>query len=61
MCKRDALECVRIRLWPLRREDRSRVLIGAAGTWRSDWRRWDVGVLLLALAREGIDSTVHIC
>ncbi len=46
------------------REESSRVLIGAAGTWRSDWRRWDVGVLigqsacrLLALAREEIDST----
>ncbi len=61
VCRRDALECVRIHLWPLRREHRSRVLIGAAGTWRSDWRRRDVGVLLLALARGAIDSTVHIC
>ncbi len=29
--------CVRIRLWPLRRDDSSRVLIGTGGTWRSDW------------------------
>ncbi len=63
-CKRDAPMSVSIRLWPLRRDDRSRVLIGAAGTWRSDWRRRDVGVLidqsacrLLAFARETIDST----
>ncbi len=49
---------VRIRLWPLKRDESSRVLIGAAGTWPSDWRRRDVGVLigqiaygLLALAR----------
>ncbi len=27
----------RIRLWPLRRDDRSGVLIGAGGTRRSDW------------------------
>ncbi len=53
-------KCVRIRLWSLKRENRSRVLIGAARTWRCDWCRWDVGVLLLALAREAIDSTVHI-
>ncbi len=32
MCKRDAPMCVRVRLWPLRREASSRVLIGAAGT-----------------------------
>ncbi len=64
VCKRDAPMCGRIRLWPLRREDSSRVLIGAAVTWRSDWRRRDVGVLisqsaccLLALAREAIVST----
>ncbi len=36
-CKRDAPMYVRIRLWPLRREDSSRLLIGAAGTWRPDW------------------------
>ncbi len=55
---------VRIRLWPLWRDDSSRVLIGAAGTWPSDWRRRDVGVPigqsaygLLALARVAIDST----
>ncbi len=29
----------RIRLWPLRRDDHSRVLIGTGGTWRSDWPR----------------------
>ncbi len=27
----------RIGLWPLRRDDHSGVLIGAGGTWRSDW------------------------
>ncbi len=27
----------RIRLWPLRRDDHSGVLIGAGGTRRSDW------------------------
>ncbi len=27
----------RIRLWPLRRDDHSGVLIGAGGTGRSDW------------------------
>ncbi len=46
--KRDVLKCVRIRLWqkslrlrlwPVRRDDSSRVLIGAAGMSRSDWRR----------------------
>ncbi len=42
----EACVCVGFRLWPLRREDSSRVLIGAAGTWRSDWRRRDVGVLI---------------
>ncbi len=53
----------RIRLWPVRRDDISRVLIGAAGVWRSDWRRRTVGApigrrarSLLALAREAIDS-----
>ncbi len=30
--------CVnRIRLWPLRRDDHSGVLIGAGGMWCSDW------------------------
>ncbi len=29
--------CVRIHLWPLMRDDSSRVLIGADGTCRSDW------------------------
>ncbi len=28
---------IRIRLWPLRRDDHSGVLIGVGGTWRSDW------------------------
>ncbi len=37
VCKRVAPKCVRIRLWPLRRDDSSRVLIGAAGMRRSDW------------------------
>ncbi len=37
VCKRYAPKCVRIRLWPVRRGDSSRVLIGAAGMWRSDW------------------------
>ncbi len=62
--KRDVPTCVRIRLWPLRHDDSSLVLIGAAGRWRSDWRRRDVGVLigqsacrLLALTREAVDST----
>ncbi len=61
--KRDAPTCVRIRLWPFRRDDSSRVLLGAAGLWRSDWRRRNVGALigqiafsLLAPARAAIDS-----
>ncbi len=30
--------CVnRIRLWPLRRDDHSGILIGAGGRWLSDW------------------------
>ncbi len=64
VCKRDAPTCVRVRLWPLRHDDSSRVLIGTGGLWRSDWRRWSVGVLigqsafrLLALPREAIEST----
>ncbi len=62
--ERDALRCVKIRFWPLRRADSSRALIGGAGTWRSDWHRRDEGILigqracaLLALALEAIDST----
>ncbi len=54
----------RFRLWPLMRDDSSLVVIGAAGSWRSDWRRLNVVALigqstcrLLALAREAIDST----
>ncbi len=50
--------------WPLRRDDSSRVVIGVAGIWRSDWHRRHVGTLigqsacrLLALPREAIDST----
>ncbi len=46
VCKRDAPMCVRIRLWPFRRDDSSHVLIGAAGMWHSDWRRRDVGALI---------------
>ncbi len=37
VCNRDALKCVRICFWPLRGDDSLRVLIGAAGAWRSDW------------------------
>ncbi len=62
--KRDAPKCVRIRLWLLRCADSARVLIGAAGMRRSDWRRRNVGAMIgqracrvLALAREAIDST----
>ncbi len=37
-CSAVAHGCVnRIRFWPLRRDKRSRVLIGAGGTWCSDW------------------------
>ncbi len=39
--------CVkRIRLWTPKLEESSSVLIGAGGTWRSDWpdRAWAVGV-----------------
>ncbi len=43
VCKRDALKCLRIRLWPVRRDDSSRILIGAAGFSRSDWRRRKCG------------------
>ncbi len=64
VCKRDTSKCARIRLWPVRRDDSSCVLIGAAGVWRSDWRRRTVGApigqsacRLLACAREAIDST----
>ncbi len=64
MCKCEAMMCVSICLWSLRRDDRSRVLVGAAETWRPDWRRRDVGVLIgqstrmsLALGRGPIDST----
>ncbi len=28
---------LRIRRWSLRRDERSHVLIGTGGTWRSDW------------------------
>ncbi len=64
VCKRDAPKCLIIRLWPVRRDDSSRVLIGAAGLWRSDWRRQNVGALIgqsacrhLGWARAAIDST----
>ncbi len=43
--RRDARLVPRIQLWPVRLDDRSGVLIGADGTWRSDWP-----------ARESIDS-----
>ncbi len=43
VCERDAPKCVRIRLLPVRRDDSSRVLVGAAGLWRSDWRRRKCG------------------
>ncbi len=61
VCKRDEPKCDRIRLW---RDNSPRVLIGAAGMWRSDWRRRNVGarighsaLWLLAFALEAIDST----
>ncbi len=34
---------IRIRVWPLRRDDRSGILIGACGTRRSDWPRARIG------------------
>ncbi len=37
---------VRVHLWPLWRDDSSRVPIGTAGSWRSDWRMRDVGALI---------------
>ncbi len=37
MCKRDVPAFVRVRVRPLKRDDSSRVLICAAGMWRSDW------------------------
>ncbi len=40
--KSDAPKSPRLRLWPVRRDDSSRVLIGAAGRSRSDWRSWKV-------------------
>ncbi len=43
VCKRDPPTCPRIRLWPVRLDDSSRVLIGAAGLWRCDWRRQKCG------------------
>ncbi len=36
MCQRGVPKCGRIRLWSVKRDDSSRVLIGAAGLWRSD-------------------------
>ncbi len=27
----------KIRIWPLKRDDHSGILIGVGGTWRSDW------------------------
>ncbi len=44
--------CVsRIRIWPLRRDDQSDVLIDAAGTRSSDW-------LLLLLLRRSAKSSI---
>ncbi len=38
MCSVVPRGCVnRIRIWPLRRDDHSGILIGAGGTRRSDW------------------------
>ncbi len=59
MYKSDAPKCVRIHHL-LRLDDSSRVLIGAAGSRRSDWHKWEAGQIacrLLALAREVMDST----
>ncbi len=46
VCKHDAPMYDRFRLWPLRRDDSSCVLIGASGMRRSDWRRRNVGALI---------------
>ncbi len=46
MFKRDAPKSPRLSFWPVRRDDSSRVLIGAAGRSRSDWRRRTVGALI---------------
>ncbi len=56
MYKSDAPKCVRIHHCLLRLD----VLIGTAGSWRSDWHKWEAGqsaCRLLALAREVMDST----
>ncbi len=59
--KRDAPKSPRLRLWPVRRDDSSRVLIGAAGRSRSDWRRrsdWLERVQAFSVrVRAAIDST----
>ncbi len=44
LCNRDETTCPRIRIWPLRRDNSSRALIGAAVALRSDWHRRDEGV-----------------
>ncbi len=44
--QRAAPQIPRIRLWAVRRDDSSRVLIGAAGRSRSDWRSRNVGALI---------------
>ncbi len=44
--QRDAPKSPGIRLWPVRRDESSRVLIGAAGRSRSDWRRRTLGALI---------------
>ncbi len=63
--ERDAPKSPGIRLWPVRRDESSRVLIGAAGRSRSDWRRRTLGALigqsacrlLSVRVRAAIDST----
>ncbi len=50
LCSVVMCDCVlRIRIWPRRRDERSGIMIGAGGAWRSD--------RLLAFARVEIDST----
>ncbi len=56
---RDAPKSPRLRLWPVRCGDSSRVLIGTAGGSRSDWRSdWPERVQAFsARVRAAIDST----
>ncbi len=53
---------IRNRIWPPRRDERSRVLIGTGGTWQFDWARAYCTLghnrrRLLACARAAIDIT----